>query len=67
MKYISKTKNILGGAPVISGTRIPAERLSALVELGYTEENIKKQFPGVSIKKIKGAMSELLSFSIEKL
>lgn len=65
MKYISQTKEILDGAPVIIGTRIPVERLSALIKLGYTEKNIKKEFPGVSVKKIKGALSEMLDLSIE--
>jgi uncharacterized protein (DUF433 family) len=57
--YIVRDKDIMGGAPVIVGTRIPAERLVALLEFGYTEEKIKEQFPHVDLKKIRGAVSEL--------
>lgn len=65
-KYISKKENILGGAPVISGTRIPVERLSYLVETGYTEENIKKEFPSIGTTKIRGALSELVIAGLRK-
>lgn len=67
IKYISKKENILGGAPVISGTRIPAERLTRLIEMGYTEENIKKEFPRLEIRKIRGAIFELASEGLRKI
>ncbi len=59
-QYITVNKDVAGGSPVIVGTRIPTERLQYLVQHGYTEENIKKEFPGLSIKKVRGALNELL-------
>ena len=58
-EYIEKNEAILGGAPVIKGTRIPAERLAYLFEQGYEEENFKKEYPQVSLKKLRGALKEL--------
>lgn len=65
--YISQSEGIFDGAPVIKGTRIPATRLRALIQHGYTEENIKEEFPQLSTKKIRGALDELLSNGIEHL
>jgi len=62
--YIVRDKDIMGGAPIIVGTRIPAERLVALLEFGYTEEKIRKQFPHLDIKKIRGAVSELAAIGL---
>lgn len=67
MHYISMNSEILGGAPVITGTRIPAERVSQLLKQGYTETNLKKEFQSVSVKKLRGAMYELTSLGLEKL
>lgn len=67
LQYISKTKEILGGAPVIAGTRIPAERVSYLVKQGYTEKNLRKEFPGLSVKKIRGALFELTTIGLQHL
>jgi len=67
MKYIVKNEKILGGAPTIAGTRIPAERLVNLVEQGYKEKNIKKEFPGIRIATIRGALSELTLIGISHI
>jgi uncharacterized protein (DUF433 family) len=64
-KYISKHKEILGGIPVIVGTRIPAERLAHLIKQGYTEEKIKQEFPGLSVTKVRGALFELAEIGIK--
>lgn len=58
-KFITKSEKILGGAPVIKGTRIPAERIAYLVKQGYTEGKIKEEFPGLPASKIRGALFEL--------
>jgi len=65
--YISTNKEIAGGKPVITGTRIPAQRLQYLVEHGYTEDKIKKEFAGIPIKKIRGAVSELMGLGLEQV
>ena len=65
--YIVKDKEIFGGAPVIAGTRIPAERLGWLVEQGYTEGTLRKEFPHVPKKVIRGALSELILSGIRSI
>lgn len=67
MTYIEKNEKILGGNPVIAGTRIPAQRLLHLIQSGYTEENLKEEFPGVPAKKIRGALSELISAGLQRV
>jgi len=67
MTYIARNKEILGGAPVIAGTRIPAERIVALLEHGYTEKNFRREFPGLPVKKIRGALKELASVGLENI
>ena len=58
-KFLEKKETVVGGALVIKGTRIPAERLVALLGHGYTEENIAQEFPNLPKNKIKGAVHEL--------
>ncbi|HTE22598.1 MAG TPA: DUF433 domain-containing protein [Candidatus Limnocylindria bacterium] len=65
--YISTDKKIAGGSPVITGTRIPVQRLQYLVEHGYTEDKIRKEFSGIPIKKIRGALSELTGLGLEQV
>ena len=50
---IISNPNILGGAPVISGTRIPISRIFYLLGLGYTVLDIQKEYPQLSTKKIR--------------
>ena len=58
--YVTKDSEVLGGAPVIVGTRIPVERLGWLIQQGYTEDTLAKEFPHVSRQKIRGALFELI-------
>lgn len=59
-KYITMDKDILGGTPVISGTRIPVERLSYLIKSGYSEEKIMDEYPHVGVKKIQALLAYLV-------
>ena len=59
-KYIVSDTEILGGAPVIAGTRIPIARILFLLKEGYTIQAIAKEFPHVSIKMIEGAINEVI-------
>ena len=49
---IDKDPNVLGGTPVISGTRIPASLLKHLLDIGYPDEVISIEYPSLSTKKI---------------
>lgn len=63
-KYITIDPEILGGTPVISGTRIPIERVQALIKQGYTPDSLKKEYPQVSIKKIQTIISSLMEIGL---
>lgn len=42
---IEKDKKVMGGQPVIKGTRIPVARVMALIGMGYTLTKLKKELP----------------------
>lgn len=52
MPDIIETKpNVLGGMPVIKGTRIPVERVLALFIQGYKIKDFKRDYPYLTITK----------------
>lgn len=60
-KYITSTPDIMGGAPVITGTRIPIAVVVQRLKEGYTIEAIQEGYSWVSLKTIEGAISELVN------
>lgn len=60
-KYIVKDPEILGGKPVIVGTRVPISRIIFLLKEGYTIEAIQEDYPHIDSKTIEGAVSELVT------
>lgn len=58
-RYIINDPNVLGGKPVIKGTRIPVSRIVFLLGDGYTPEAIHMEYPHVSVETISGTISEL--------
>ena len=64
-KYISINSNILGGTPVVVGTRIPVERLQFLVKSGYTTKDLHEEYPHVEIKKIQFLMAYLMEAGLD--
>lgn len=63
--YITIDPDILGGTPVISGTRIPVERLLHLVRQGYDTETLKTEFPQIDSKKIQYLSSYLMEAGLD--
>lgn len=53
---------ILGGTPVIAGTRIPVSLVTSLVEKGYPDKLITTEYPSLSIQKVE-AFRRLLKSS----
>ena len=52
MPNIIQTKpNVLGGMPVLRGTRIPIERVMALFVQGYKIKDFKNDYPYLKITK----------------
>lgn len=48
MKLITVNPNILGGAPVFKGTRVPVRTLFEYLERGYSLEEFLECFPSVT-------------------
>lgn len=66
-QYITSSKDIQGGAPVITGTRIPATRVAELVKQGYDEKGVKRELGDtLSLTKVRGALYELAVLGIER-
>lgn len=64
-KYIVIDSEILGGTPVIAGTRIPVERIKELVLQGYTSKTLKEEYPHVGVKKIQYIISSLMEVGLD--
>jgi len=56
---IISNPNILGGSPVIYGTRIPVSRILYLLSLGNTVSGIQKEYPQLSLKQIKEVIAAI--------
>ena len=50
--YIVIDPQILVGKPIIRGTRLAVEFIVQLVAQGWTEEDIQKNYPGVTHEQI---------------
>ncbi len=48
MELITVNPNILGGAPVFKGTRVPVRTLFEYLERGYSIEGFLECFPSVT-------------------
>jgi uncharacterized protein (DUF433 family) len=59
-KYITSTPNIMGGAPVIKGTRIPIEVILYRLKEGNTLAAIQKMYSWVEMKTLAGAVDEAI-------
>jgi len=42
---IEKNPKVLGGQPVIKGTRVPVARVLALIGMNYTLKQLKEEIP----------------------
>jgi uncharacterized protein (DUF433 family) len=59
-KYITSKPDIMGGAPVIKGTRIPIEVILHRLKEGNTLEAIQKMYTWVDMKTLAGAVEEAI-------
>ena len=57
-QYIISDPDILGGRPVIAGTRIPVGQILMLLKNGFTIEAIHEEYPQLNIKTISGTVDE---------
>ncbi len=56
-KYITKDERILGGEPIISGTRTPVRAIVELWRQGITPETIPTRLPHLTLAKVFDALS----------
>lgn len=48
-QIIESNPKVLGGQPVIKGTRVPVARVLALIGMNYTLKDLKKEIPHLDI------------------
>jgi uncharacterized protein (DUF433 family) len=53
---ISRDRYIMNGLPVLAGTRIPTSTISRLVEKGYSQQFILREFPRLTVADIDAAV-----------
>ena len=66
LKYIESKSNVLGGTPVVVGTRIPVERIYQLIKQGNSVENIQADYPWVDRKKIQYTIAYLVKAGLDE-
>jgi len=59
-KYIISDHDILGGTPVIKGTRVPIGRVLFLLKDGYTLEAIQEDYPHIDRQTLSAAIDEAI-------
>jgi uncharacterized protein (DUF433 family) len=59
-KYIISDLNIMGGAPVIKGTRIPIEVILHRLKEGNSIAAIQKMYSWVDVQTLTGAVEEAI-------
>ncbi len=62
MKYISSTPDIMDGAPVIVGTRVPIEVILYRLKDGYTLDELQEMYDWVDRQTLEGAIDEAISY-----
>ncbi|HEX8932511.1 MAG TPA: DUF433 domain-containing protein [Patescibacteria group bacterium] len=58
---IETNPKVLGGQPVIKGTRVPVARVMALIGLNYTLRDLKREIPHLD-KLTKKDVATILDF-----
>lgn len=66
-KYIDINPDILGGTPVIAGTRIPLERIYQLIMQGQSVEKLQDEYAWVDKKKIQYTIAYLMKAGLDEL
>jgi len=73
-EIIECNPQILGGKPIIKGTRIPVSLIFELIGLNYSLEDIKREYPSLSRKILikiielgQDAKRNLIKIDLEKI
>jgi uncharacterized protein (DUF433 family) len=46
-RYVERNPTVMGGEPVIRGTRVPVRTIAGLIEMGETREVLREDYPQV--------------------
>jgi uncharacterized protein (DUF433 family) len=57
-KIISSSPDIMGGTPVLSGTRVPVQTLVEYLEGGYSIDDFLKGYPSVKRSQVIAFLEE---------
>lgn len=60
-RQIVATPGVLGGAPRLDGTRIPAETIAGLDREGFRASEIRSMYPGVTAADVRACRAWLLA------
>jgi uncharacterized protein (DUF433 family) len=64
---VSRDPEVMGGAPVFSGTRVPVQTLLDHIEAGETIDNFLEGFPSVTRKQVIAFLEESKDRLIESV
>jgi len=59
-KHIVSNPEILGGTPVIAGTRMPVSRIIHLLRDGYTMESIVEEYPQIDLPTLQHVVNQVI-------
>jgi len=59
-KYITATPEVMGGQPVITGTRVPISVILYRLKEGYMLETIHEMYPHIDLNTLEGAIDEAI-------
>lgn len=69
--FVHCSKNILGGVPVFSGTRVPVQNMMDYLEAGDSIDTFLEDFPSVKRTQALGALefakTKILEFAHENI
>lgn len=63
--HITSNPKILGGDPVIKGTRVPVDRVKFLIKEDFPLSAIKSMYPHVSKKTLKAVIDEIFNSALK--
>lgn len=46
-RYVERNPAVMGGEPVITGTRVPVRTIASLIEMGETNEVLREDYPHI--------------------
>jgi uncharacterized protein (DUF433 family) len=46
-RYVERNPAVMGGEPVIRGTRVPVRTIASLIEMGETRQILREDYPQV--------------------